>query len=170
MTPNQLLPENINDLFLLCGGGFRSRARQRNRSCFTDVHFWTLIDAKVARKMNICIFCSFIMHQSIPPAPSPPPLPPVRATAGHLPALSVPRVGYLQILHCPGAGHLPTPGPFPSFWHTRGLLSEYNYTEGFTRKKADCGSSVKDRDELKGVIKACSRFYVRISSLLIKIT
>ena len=33
LTPNQLLPENINDLFLLCGGGFRSCARQRNRSC-----------------------------------------------------------------------------------------------------------------------------------------
>ena len=26
-----------NDLFLLCGGDFRSRARQRTRSCFTDV-------------------------------------------------------------------------------------------------------------------------------------
>ena len=31
------------------------------------------------------------MHQSIPPAPSPPP--PPRATAGHLPALSVPGGG-----------------------------------------------------------------------------
>ena len=80
-----------------------------------------------------------VMHQSIPPAPSPP-----RATAGHLPALSVPGVGHLQMLHCPGAGHLqprpqgfslkkwaphpfkgkalgtrlghlPTPGPIPSF-------------------------------------------------------
>ena len=51
-----------------------------------------------------------IMHQSIPPAPSPP-----QATAGHLPALSVPGVGHLQMLHCPGAGHLPTPGPIPSF-------------------------------------------------------
>ena len=41
LSPNQLLPENNNDLFLLCGEDFRSRARQRNRSCFTDVHFWT---------------------------------------------------------------------------------------------------------------------------------
>ena len=79
-----------------------------------------------------------IMHQSIPPAPStPPPPPPPRATVGHLPVLSVPGVGHLQILHCLGAGHLTTPGPFPSFWHTRGFLSEYNYTEGFTGKKAD---------------------------------
>ena len=76
-----------------------------------------------------------VMHQSIPPAPSPPPSP--RATAGHLATLSVLGVGHLQILHCPGAGHLLTPGPFASFWHARGFLSEYNYTEGFTGKKAD---------------------------------
>ena len=37
----------------------------------------------------------------------------------------------------PGAGHLPTPGPFPSFWHACSFLSEYNYTHGFTGKKAD---------------------------------
>ena len=42
------------------------------------------------------------MHQSIPAAPIPLP----RATAGHLPALSVPGVGHLQILRCPGAGEL----------------------------------------------------------------
>ena len=35
------------------------------------------------------------------------------------------------------AGHLPTPGLFPSFWHAHGLLSEYNYTEDITGKKAD---------------------------------
>ena len=109
---------------------------------------------------------SRVMHQSIPPAPSP--LPP-RATAGHLPALSVLGVGHLQILYCPGAGHLPIPGPFPSFWHARGFLSEYNYTEGFTGKK-QIGSSVKDRNKLQRDVKACCRFYmyVCISSLLIK--
>ena len=95
----------------------------------------------------------------------PPPLP--RATASHLPALSVPGVRHLQIFHCPGAGHLPTPGPFP-FKHTRGFPSECNYTEGFTGKKNRIGSSVKDRKKLKRVVKACSRFYVCFSSLLIK--
>ena len=53
------------------------------------------------------IFLFFLMHQSIPP--------------GFCTARA-------------GAGHLPTPGPFPSFWHARGFLSEYNYTEGFTGK------------------------------------
>ena len=37
-----------------------------------------------------------LMHQSIPPAPSPPPPP------GHLPPLSVPGVGHLQMLALPG--------------------------------------------------------------------
>ena len=40
---------------------------------------------------------------------------PPRATEGHLPALSVPGVGHLQILHCLGAGHSSTPGPYPRF-------------------------------------------------------
>ena len=31
------------------------------------------------------------------------PAPPPGATAGHLPALLVPGMGHLQILHCPGA-------------------------------------------------------------------
>ena len=60
-SPNQLLPENSNDLFLLCRGDFRSRARRRNRSCFTDVRFWTWIDANMGPKMNVYIFCSFVI-------------------------------------------------------------------------------------------------------------
>ena len=60
--------------------------------------------------------------------------PPPRATVGHLPALSVPGVGHLQILHCQGARHLPTPGAIPSFCHALSFLSEYDYTEDFTRK------------------------------------
>ena len=94
--------------------------------------------------------------------------PPPRATAGHLLALSVPGVGHLQILCCSGAGHLPTPRPAPSFWHTRGFLSEYSYTEDFTEKNKQIGSFVKDGKKLKRIVKACSRFYVCISSLLIK--
>ena len=70
-----------------------------------------------------------LMHQSIAAAHSPPP----GATAGHL-----------QILRCPGAGHLPISALLPSFWHSSGYLSEYNYTDDITEKK-QIGSSVKDR-------------------------
>ena len=73
------------------------------------------------------------MHQSIP-------------TAGRLPALSVLGVVHLQILRCPGTGHLPTPGPAPRIRQARGFLSEYNYTEDFTGKKKQIGSFVKDRE------------------------
>ena len=72
-------------------------------------------------------------------------------------------VGHLQILRCPGAGHLSIPGLFPSFWHARGFLSEYNYTVDITGKKADWLIF-----QGPGVLKACSRFYACISSLLIK--
>ena len=104
-----------------------------------------------------------IMHQSIPAAPSHPPPP---ATAGHLPALSVPGVGHLQILHCPGTGHLPTPGQFLRFWHA--LSYQNTTTQKVLLEKKQIGSSVKDRNKLKRVVKACSQFYACISSLLIK--
>ena len=103
------------------------------------------------------------MHQSIPAAPSSRPPSLRRATAGHFPAFSVQGVGHLQILRCPETGHLPTLGLFPRFWQARGFLSEYNYTEDITGKKADwliCQG--------QGVVKACSRFYACITSLLIK--
>ena len=103
------------------------------------------------------------MHQSIPPAPRPPP-----STAGHLHALSVPGVGHLQILHCPGAGHSPTPGPFPRFSHARGFLSEYNYKRKVLLGKKQIGSSINDRNKLKRVVNVCYRFYARVSSLHIK--
>ena len=46
-------------------------------------------------------------------------------------------LGHLQILWCPGAGHFPAPGPFPSFWHARGFLSECSYTaDYFTGKES----------------------------------
>ena len=63
--------------------------------------------------------------------------PPPAGYCRHFPALSVLGVGHLQILHCAGAGHLPTPGPLASFSHALSFLSEYDYTEGLLKKKAD---------------------------------
>ena len=54
-------------------------------------------------------------------------------------------MGHLQILHCSGAGQ-----------------------EGFAGKKEQIGSSVKDKNRLKRVVKVCSRFYALISSLLMR--
>ena len=51
-----------------------------------------------------------LMHQSIPPAPSPP-----RATAGHLPALSVPGVGICKFCTARGPGICQPPGHSRAF-------------------------------------------------------
>ena len=131
LTPNQLLPENINDLFLLCGGGFRSCARQRNRSCS-----FLNRDRCKGGTQNEYLHILFFYNASVNSTCAQPPPPAPGLLRGICPPCQSLGVGYLQILRCPGAGHLPTPEPFPSFWHTRGFLSEYNYTEGFTRKKA----------------------------------
>ena len=108
------------------------------------------------------------MHQSIPPAPSPPP---PRATAGHFPALSVPGGGggHLQILQYPGPGICQPRGHSRAF--DTNAVSYQNITTQrvlLEEKKKQIGSPVKDRNKLKWVVKACSRFYACISSLLIK--
>ena len=52
---------------------------------------------------------SDIMHQSIPAVPIPPP----RATAGHLLTLSAPGVGHSQFYRGPGSWALAYPGATP---------------------------------------------------------
>ena len=98
----------------------------RSRCPLCPVHFASNRIPRGKSLVSLCI--SQLQLRPAPPPPSP------RATAGHFPALSVPGVGHLQILHCPGTGHLSTQGPTPSFWHARGFLSDYNYTEDFTGK------------------------------------
>ena len=127
--------------------------------CTTTSLFHT-VQKIITRQLSQFFLVPFI-HQSIPAA-----LRPLWVTAGHLLALLVPGVGHLQILHCLGAGHFPTPGLFPNFWHARGFLSEYNYPEDFAGKNKHISSSIKDRKKLKRVIKACSRFYACISCCL----
>ena len=80
----------------------------------------------VYKKSEVWSLCISQFQLLQPPHP--------RATAWHLTALSIPGVGHLQILCCPGAGYLPTPRLFQSFWHVRSFLSEYNYTEDFIGK------------------------------------
>ena len=102
-----------------------------------------------------------LMHQSIPAAPIHPPPP------GLLRGICSPCQsrgwGICKFCTAQAARHLPTPGPLASFSHARSFLSEYNYSEGFI------GSSVKDRNKLKRVVKVWSQFYACISSLHIKI-
>ena len=106
-----------------------------------------------------------VLFGQLCPASQPPPPRPV--TVGHLPTLSVPGVGHLEILHCPGARHSPTRGHSRAF-DTHTVSYQNITTQKVLLEKKQIGSSVKDRDKLKRVVKACSRFYACISSLLIK--
>ena len=45
------------------------------------------------------------MHQSIPAVPIPPP-----GISRAFADVLIPGVGHLKFYHCPGVGHLPTPG------------------------------------------------------------
>ena len=49
-----------------------------------------------------------LMHQSIPAVPIPPP-----GISWAFAHLSIPGMGHLKFYHCPGVGHLPTPGTTP---------------------------------------------------------
>ena len=69
---------------------------------------WTVVE--------LCI-SQFQLH------PAPPPPPP--GYCGAFARLVSPGDGAFANFVLPGAGHLPTWGPTPSFWHARGFLSEY---------------------------------------------
>ena len=100
---------------------------------------------------------SSLMHQSIPPNPpsSPPPPPPQpRAIAGHLPTLSVPGVGHLQI-----SGICQPWGYSQAFkTHAVSYLNITTNTRAFYWKNKHTGLIiiVKDRKKLKRVVKTCS--------------
>ena len=114
----------------------------RKRIFYKGMHsHWILIDETHCEILSISQF-------QLRPLPLP------RATAVHWPALSVPGVGHLQILCCPGDGHLPT----PRFWHADDFT-------GKTRRLAHLSRTGKNWSR---IVKACSRFYACISSLLIK--
>ena len=103
----------------------------------------------------LLIFLITLMHQSIPAAPSPPRLlrgvcPPCHSQGWGISKFSLPGDQAFA-----NRGAIP-----PSFWHARGFLCEYNYTEDFTGKTSIL-AHVKHRKKLKRVVKACSRFCSR---------
>jgi len=56
-----------------------------------------------------------LMHQSIPPVPRPPPPAPPPGCCRAFARIASPGGGAFANFALPGAGHLPTPGPFSSF-------------------------------------------------------
>ena len=93
--------------------------------------------------------------------------PPPPATAGHFPALSVPGWGICKFCAARGPGICQPRGHSWAF-DTHAVSQQNTTTQKVLLEKKQIGSSVKDRNKLKRVVKACSRFYACISSLLIK--
>ena len=93
------------------------------------------IDRCKGGTQNEYLHILFFYNASVNSTCAQPPPPPLRATAGHLLALSVPGVGHLQILPCPAGGRaFANPRAIPELLTLTGFLSEYNYTEGFIVK------------------------------------
>ena len=79
--------------------------------------------------------------------------PPPRATAGHLPALSAPVVGHLQILHCPGAFGICQQQGHSRAFDTHAVSHQDITTQKALLEKKQIDSSVKDRNKLKRVVR-----------------
>ena len=106
------------------------------------------------------------MHQSIPSAPSLPP-PPLGLLLGIFPPCH--SRGWVICKFCSAQGS----GIYQPRGHSRAFDTHAVSYQNITTKrvlleKEQIGSSVKDRNKLKRVVKACSRFYACVSSLLIK--
>ena len=102
------------------------------------------------------------MHQSIPPAPNLP------GYCEGFARLVGPGGGAFANFSLPGGRAFANPGAIPELSNTHALSCQNVTTEKVLLEKKQIGSSVKDRNKLKRVVKACSRFYACISSLLIK--
>ena len=88
--------------------------------------------------------------------------PPCRSYCGAFPCLVSPGGGAFANFTQPGGWAFANPGANPEF-----LTRTRFASRGFYWKNKQIGSFVKD-GELKKFVKACSRFYACISSLLIK--
>ena len=105
------------------------------------------------------------MHQSIPPAPSPS-FPP--GYCGAFARLVSPGGGAFANFSLPGGGAFFNTGAIPKLLNTHAVSYQNITTQRVLLEKKQIGSSVKDRNKLKTVVKAFSPFYACISSLLIK--
>ena len=104
------------------------------------------------------------MHQSFPAAPSPPP----PGYCGAFARLVSPRGGAFANFALPEGREFANPGAIPELLTRTRFFYQNITTQRVLLEKKQIGSSAKDRTKLKRVVKACSRFYACISSLLIK--
>ena len=109
-------------------------------------------------------FCLCITQFQLRPAPTTP-LP--RLLRGICPPCQSRGWGICKFCTARGPGICQPPGHSRAF-DTHAVSYQNITTQKVLLEKKQIGSSVKDRNKLKRVVKACSRFYACISSLLIK--
>ena len=143
-SSNMLLPSPCTAFFQsLSVNSFQWRIRDERAGIEKSIESAYLRnkESHIIGDFNIdCLKTAAYMHNApvnsteLHPVPSPP-----RATAGHLPDFFSHGVGHLQNLRCLWAGHLPTPGLFPSFSHALLAVSYLNVTTRriLLKKKAD---------------------------------
>ena len=99
--------------------------------------------------------------------PNPPPPPPPGLLRGIFPPCQSRGWGICKFCTARGPGICQPRGHSRAF-DTHAVSYQNITTQKVLLEKKQIGSSVKDRNKLKRVVKACSRFYACISSLLIK--
>ena len=94
--------------------------------------------------------------------------PAAQGTAVHLPALSVLGVGAFANFALPRGRAFANPGAISELWTRTQFPIRIIIitTQNVLLEKRQIGSPVKDRNKLKRVVQACSRFYEYVSSLL----
>ena len=105
-----------------------------------------------------------LMHQSIPRAPS---LPSPGLLRGICPPCQSQGWGICKFCTAQGPGICQPRGHSRAF-DTHAVSYHNITTQKVLLEKKQISSSVKDRNKFKRVVKACSRFYAWISSMLIK--
>ena len=113
----------------------------------------------IKRKWN-----DIFMHQSIPAAPSPPP---PGLLWGICPPCQSRGWGICKCCAARGPG-ICQPRGQPRAFDMHAVSYQYNYTEDFTGKTSRLAHLSRTAKKLKRFVKACSRFYACIFSLLIK--
>ena len=107
---------------------------------------------------------TLLMHQSIPPAPSPPSLPELLRSI--CPPCHSRGWGICKFCTTRGPGVCQPWGHFWAF-DTNAVSYQNRTTQKVLLEKTQIGSSVKDRNKLKRVVKACSRlcmhFFIALS-------
>ena len=106
-----------------------------------------------------------VMHQSIPAAPSPASPPGYCGAFARL--VSPGGLGIYKFCTVRGPGICQPRGRQRAF-DTLAISYQNITTQKVLLEKKQTGSPVKDRNKLKRIVKACSRFYAYISSLLVK--